>query len=121
VLNLSFLVHDDGGSLRPLIFTAFHVVRFQNLVGRQHFFVHVTKEGKCNSDLFCESGVGGGTVYADSQDDCVACFELGHISLIGLQFFRSTTGERQNVESENDIFLAPEIAQLNLFPFIAQK
>jgi hypothetical protein len=71
--------------------------------------------------LFGEGGVGGGTVNADTEDDGVAGFELGLISLIGLKFFRSTTGEGQDVEGEDDVFLAAEIAQLDGFPLVAEK
>ena len=42
--------------------------------------------GKVTADLFRECGVCGGAVNADSEHYGVASFELGHISLIGLQF-----------------------------------
>jgi len=119
VLNFSFLVDDDRCALRPLIFSALHIVGLQNLVGRKHFFVHVAEEGKCDADLLCECSVGGGAVDADSEDDCITCFELGQISLIGLEFFRSTTCECQDVEGKDDVFLSAIIAQLHLSPFIA--
>jgi hypothetical protein len=48
--------------------------------------------------LLGECGIGGGTVDADSEDDGVACFEFGQISLIGLKFLRSTFCECQDVE-----------------------
>ena len=34
VLNFSFLVHHDGGALRPLVFVALHVVGLQDAVLR---------------------------------------------------------------------------------------
>ena len=49
------------------------------------------------------------------------CFELGQISLIGLEFLRSTAGKCQDVEGEDDVFLAAIIAQLHLLPFVAEK
>src|ERR1700735_533053 len=99
VLDLPFFVDHDSCALRPLIFSALSAVGFQYLGGRQDFFLHVTEEREGYANLFCERGVCGGTVYADSEDDGVACFELGHISLIGLQFFRSAAGESQNIKS----------------------
>src|ERR1700735_1977188 len=93
VLDLPFFVDDDGGSLGPLKFSALHVVGLQDLVRGEDFFVHVAEEREGDANLLCESGVCGGTVDADTEDDCVTCFELGHISLIGLEFFGSTTGE----------------------------
>ena len=110
VLNFSCLVDDDGCALSPLILAPLHVVGLQYLVGRQHFLVHVAEKGKRDSDLLGECGVGGGTVDADSEDDGVACFEFGQITLIGLKFPRSTFGKCQNVEGEDDVFLAAIIA-----------
>src|SRR4029077_262727 len=121
VLDFFLLVHQDRCPLRPLILAALHVVGLQYLVRRQHFFVHVAEKRKRNSDLLGECGVGGGTVDADSEDDGVACFEFGQISLIGLKFFRSTAGKCQDVEGENDVFLASIIAQLHLLPLVAEE
>lgn len=73
VLNFPLFVHDNRGSLRPLILAALDVIGLQDLIGRENLLVHVTEEWKRNTDLFCESGVGGGTVDADSEDDGIAC------------------------------------------------
>src|SRR4029077_6070283 len=121
VLDFFLLVHQDRCPLRPLILAALHVVGLQYLVRRQHFFVHVAEKRKRNSDLLGECGVSGGTVDADSEDDGVACFGFGQISLIGLKFLCSTFGKRQNVEGEDDVFLAAIIAQLHLLPLIAEQ
>jgi len=119
VLNFPLFVHDYRGALRPLEFVALDVIGLQNLIRREDSLVHVAEERERNANLLCKSGVGCGTVYADSEDDCIACFELGHISLIGLEFFRSTTRECQHVKGENDILLPAKVAQLHLLPFIA--
>src|SRR4029077_4328785 len=84
-------------------------------------FVHVAQKRKGNSDLLCECGVGGGTVDADSENNCVASFEFGQISLIGLKFFGSTTCECQDVEGQDDVFLSAILAQFHLLPFVAQE
>jgi hypothetical protein len=84
VLNFSLFIDDYGRALRPLVFAALHIVGLQNLVGRQHFLIHVAEERKGNTDLLRECGVGGGTVDADSEDDGIVCFKFGQISLIGL-------------------------------------
>src|SRR5713101_7327429 len=58
---------------------------------------------------------------ANAENDGVRSVELGHISLIGLKFLRSTLGKRQNVESQNHIFLAAVIAELHLLPVIVEQ
>ena len=84
----------------------------------EDFAIHVAEKRKGDADLLGKGGVGGGTVNADAEDYGVAGFELGHISLIGLQFFGSTTGEGENVEGQDDVFLAAKITELYGFPII---
>lgn len=120
VLDFSFFVYNDGGAPRPFEIVTLHVIFFEDAIIGEGLAVHVAQERHGDADLLGECGVGGGTVYADSEDDGIAGFELGLISLIGLEFFRSTTGESQDVESENDVFLAAEIAQLDRFPLVAE-
>jgi len=121
VLNFSFLVHNDRSAARPLEIVALNVVFLQDAVFDQGFAVHVAQQRHGDVDLFGKGGVGGGTVYTDSEDDGVGGFELGLISLIGLEFLRSATGESQDVEGEDDVFLATEIAQLHRLPLIAKQ
>ena len=121
MLNFSFLVHHDRGSLRPLVFAALHVVGLQNPVRSKDFMFMSLRRGKVTADLLCECGVCCGAVDADSEYDGVACFQLGHISLIGLQFLRSTTGKRQNVEGQDDVFLSAKITELHRLPVIRQQ
>jgi hypothetical protein len=68
-----------------------------------------------------ESVVGRGTINADSKNDCVGGFQLGHISLIGLKFLRSTLGEGEDIKGENDVFLPAIIAKANRIPVIIQE
>jgi hypothetical protein len=121
VLDFPFFVDDDGGAPRPFEIVTLHVVFFQDAIIGEGLAIHVAEERHGDADLFGEGGVGGGTVDADTEDYCVAGFELGLISLIGLEFFRSTTCECQDVESKNDIFLAAEITQLDRLPLVAEK
>jgi hypothetical protein len=110
VLDFPLFVHDYRGPLRPLEFVTLDVIGLQNLIRREDFFVHVAEKRERNPNLLCKSGVGCGTVNANSQDDCVARFELGQISLIGLEFFRSTTRESQHVKRQNDVLLPAKVA-----------
>jgi hypothetical protein len=121
VLDFAFLVYDDGGAPRPFEIIALHGIFFQDAIIGEDLAVHVAEQRDGDADLLGEGGVGGGTVDADSEDDGVAGFELGLISLIGLEFLRSTTRESQDVEGENDVFLAAEIAQLDRLPLVAEK
>ena len=110
MLDFAFLIHDECGAFRPVVLVAFDIVGPENSVSLEHFAVHVAQEGKGDADLLGEGGVGGGTVNTDSKNDGVAGFELGLISLIGLKFLRSTTGEGQNIESEDYVLLSAVIA-----------
>ena len=65
-----------------------------------------------NAELFGELTVGGNTVYAKTKNLSVGCFKFGDISLIRLQFFRSTTSKRQNINRQHDIFLGFEVTEL---------
>jgi len=46
---------------------------------------------------------------------------LGHISLIGLKFLRSTLGKRQDVKGQDHIFLAAIVAEMHLLPVIVEQ
>src|ERR1700685_629998 len=81
VLDLPFFVDHDSCALRPLIFSALHVVGFQYLVGRQDFFVHVTEEREGYANLFCESGVCGGGGYVFFADRGVGCVRVWRSSV----------------------------------------
>lgn len=65
-----------------------------------------------NAELFGELTVGGNTVYAKTKNLSVSCFKFGDISLIRLQFFRSTTGKRENIDRQHDILLGFELTKL---------
>jgi hypothetical protein len=121
VLNLSVLVHDERGALRKLVIIAFFVVSLQNPILFQDFSVHVAQEGKGHADLLGEGGVRGRRVNANSEYDGIARFQLGQISLIGLKFFRSTTGECQHVKRENHVLFPAIVAQFHWLPIICEQ
>jgi hypothetical protein len=110
VLDFSFLVNHHRGALRPFELAALDIIRPQDAVRSQHFLVHIAQQREGNADLLSKSGVGGGAVQTNSENNGVACFEFGQISLIGLKFFRSTTCECQDVEGKHDVLLAAKIA-----------
>jgi len=74
----------------------------------------IAEERKHDSNLFGEFAVGGNTVYTHAENLSVGGFEFGDISLIRLQFLRSTTGKGEHINRQYDIFLTFEIAQLVL-------
>src|SRR3984893_687937 len=120
-LDYASLIDHESSALRPIIFFFLYVVHFQDAGLLQHLAVHVAEERKRDADLLSKSVVGGGTVYANSEDDRIRCFELGHISLIGLKFFRSTLGKGKNVKGEDDVFLAAVITEVDLLPMIVEQ
>jgi hypothetical protein len=109
VLNDSiFIDHESRTISKALLFVEDTIV-FDDSA----FEIAEYREG--NSNLFCEFAVGGNTVNTHAEDLRVGGFEFGDISLIRLQFLRSTTGERQYVDRKYDVFLPFEIAQLVSF------
>ena len=110
VLNFSVFVNDEGCAARPLVFVSAHRVFLQNPVSGEDLVIHVAQEREGDADLLGEGRVGGRAVDADSKNFRVACLELGQISLIGLEFLRSTAGEGEDVEGEDYGLLAPVVA-----------
>ena len=72
----------------------------------------IAQQRERNCELFGKFTVGGNAVNTQSKNLSLIRFELGDISLIRLQFLRSTTGESEHINGQYDIFLAFEIAQL---------
>lgn len=123
VLHHTVLVDDDVGSLRPLIRFVLDVVALEDAVFLQHLLVHVTEQRELDVDLFGEGGVRCGTIHAHAENCGVREVNLscGYSRLHGLELFRSTTGECEDVNGEHDVFLAFEVAQLHRLPLIAEK
>ena len=119
----ALFVDDDVGAQRPLECVTLFFVGFEDAVGGEHFLVHVAEEGKLHADLLGESGVGRGTVHAYTENRGVICINLAGIEsrLDRLELLGSTTGERQDVNGEEDIFLSVKITQLDSFPLITEQ
>src|SRR5580704_3974068 len=123
VLHDPVFVDDDVGPLRPLIRFVLDVVAFEDAVFLQHLLVHVTEKRELDVDLFGEGGVRCGTIHAHAKNFGVGEVNLscGYSRLHGLELFRSTTCECKNVDGEEDVLLALEVAQLNVLPLIAEQ
>ena len=104
VLNDAVFVYDKCGSIaEALLF-------IKNAVVFHHSSFEITEQWKRNADVLRETPVGRNAVDADAENLSIGSFEFGDISLIRLQFFRSTTGEGQHIEGQYHIFLSSEIA-----------
>jgi len=100
----AFLVDQESGAIsEPLLFVKDAIVLYDSAF-------EIAEYRKSNSNLFCEFAVGGNAVDTHSKNLSFITFEFGDISLIRLQFLRSTTGEGQHINREHDVFLAFEIA-----------
>ena len=104
VLDDSLLIDHEGSAISEALFFVEDAVVFDDSA------FEIAEYRKGNSNLFGEFAVGGNTVNTHAEDLRVVVLEFGDISLIRLQFLRSTTGERQYVNRKYDVFLAFEIA-----------
>ena len=122
-LDDALFVDDDVGAQSPLVGFVLNVVTFQDAVGSEHFAVHVAEKGESNADLLAEGGVGSGTIQTNAEDFRIrgVDFTGGDSSLDRLKLLRSTTGEGQDVDSQEDVLLAMEVAELDAFPAVAEK
>jgi len=111
VADDAVFVDDDIRTQGPLVGVALLFVGFEDAVGSEHFLVHVAEEGKLDADLFGESGVCRGTVHAHTENCRIICINLAGFEsrLDRLELLGSTAGERQNVDGQEDIFLAVKI------------
>src|SRR5260221_2283401 len=121
VADDALFVEDDVGAQGPLVGVALLFVGFEDAVGREHFLVHIAEEGKLDADLLGESGVCRGTVHTYAKNCGIVCINLAGIEsrLDRLELLSSTTGESQDVNGEEDIFLAVKITKLDGFPAVA--
>jgi hypothetical protein len=104
VLNDAILVDDKCRSIAEALFFVEDPVVFH------HGSFEIAEEWKGHADVLCKSAIGRNAIDADTKNLSVGSFEFGDISLIRLQFFRSTTGEGQDIEGKHYIFLTFEIA-----------
>lgn len=104
----AFFIDQEGGAISKALLLVEDAIVFDDSA------FEIAEDGKCNSELFCEFAVGGNAVDTHSEDLSLISFEFGDISLIRLQFLRSTTGKGEHVDRQYDIFLTFEIAKLVL-------
>jgi hypothetical protein len=123
VLNYSVFIDNDVGALCPLVGLIFLVVSFEDAVRGEHFLVHVAQQRKLDADLLREGSVGSGRINADSEDFRIRGIDLTVFNsrLDRLELFRSTTGEGENVDSKENIFLAVVITELDGLPLVAEQ
>ena len=115
MLNDSVFIDHESSAISEALFFVEDAVVFDDSA------FEIAEYRKGNSNLFGEFAVGGNTVNTHAEDLRVVGFEFGDISLIRLQFLRSTTGECQHVNRQHDIFLSLEIAQLVALPVRGAK
>jgi len=108
VLNDSIFVDNKSGPIAEALFFN------KDPVILDHCTFEITEQWKRNTDVLREAPVGRNAIDADTKNLSLGSFEFGDISLIRLQFFRSTAGKRQNIKSQHNIFLSFEVTQLHL-------
>jgi hypothetical protein len=79
----------------------------------------VTQKREGDADLVGKGFIGEGAVHAHTQNLGVGGFQLFQILLEGLHLRGSTTGKGKNVESHDNIALAPVLAKRNFFQVVA--
>ena len=104
----AFFIDQEGGAISETLLLVIDAVVLN------YGALEIAEYGEGNSDLFCEFSVSGNAVNTHSENLSLVCLEFGDISLIRLQFLRSTTGKGEYINRQYDIFLAFEIAQLVL-------
>jgi hypothetical protein len=85
----------------------------EDTISLDHLPLDVAQQWECHPYVFLKAVVSGVAINTNADDLRITLLEIGNISLICLQLFRSTAGEGQDVEGECDALLAPEIAELN--------
>ena len=106
VLNDPVLIYYECGSISETL-------RFvENAVILHHCSFEIAQEGKSDADVLRKAFVSWNAVDTYTENLSIGSFEFGDISLIRLQFFRSTTCEGQHVEGEHNILLPLKVAEL---------
>jgi len=100
----AFFIDQEGGAISEALFLVVDAIILNDGA------FEIAENGERNSNLFCEFAVGGNAVDTHSKNLSLVCFEFGDISLIRLQFLRSTTGKGEHINRQYDIFLTFEIA-----------
>ena len=104
--NDAFFIDQEGGPIAKALLLIKDAIIFYDGA------FEIAQQRERNCELFGKFTVGGNAVNTQSKNLSLIRFELGDISLIRLQFLRSTTGECEYINREYDVFLAFEIAEL---------
>jgi hypothetical protein len=123
VLDNAVFIYDDIGAPRPIVGFALFVVSLEDAVVLEHFLVHVAEERKLDVDLLGESGVCCGGIHTYTENSRIVRIDLtgSESSLDRLKLLRSTTGEGEDVNGEEDILFAAEVRQLDGLPLVAEE
>lgn len=122
VLDDTLFVDNEGRALSQFVARStdlFLANRDPKLL--EDFEVRIAQERKRDIELLREGGIRRRAVTAYAENYCVARIQLWPISLIGFEFVASSLCKGQHVEDEHDILLPSEVAELDLFPVIAQQ
>src|SRR5438309_5729555 len=106
MLDDSVLVDHEGC---PIAVAALFI---EDAVVSYHRAFEITQQRKGQAILFGKFAIGGHAVNANAENLGVGRVEFGDISLIRLHFFRSTTGEGQDIKGQYDTLLTFEVAEL---------
>ena len=104
VSNNAFFIDQEGGAISKTLLFVEDAIVFDDSA----FEIAQQRERDC--ELFSEFTVGRNAINTQSKNLSFVIFEFGDISLIRLQFLRSTTGKGEHVDRQDDIFLTFEIA-----------
>jgi hypothetical protein len=110
MLDLAFLVHDEGGAVGEL-----HLL-IQDAVGLGDFPLEVAQQRELDPDFFGKGFVRGRVVNADAENFRVVQVDFAGVDtrLVSLQLLRSTTGKGQHVKGQDDVLLPAEIGEMDL-------
>ena len=119
----ALLVDDNVGAESPLVVFVLDGVGFQDAVRGEHLVVHVAEERKVKAVLFGEGGVGRRAIEADAQDFGVGGGNAPRVdaSLHGAHLLGTAFGEGEDVDGEEDVFLAAVVAELDGFPIVGEQ
>src|SRR5579859_2164379 len=111
--DLPIFANQEVHATRSLVFV------FVDSILTGYFAAPVTQQGEGYSDLVGKCFIGEGTIHAHTQDLGVGSFQRLQILLEVFHLLRSTTGEGENIKSQDDVLLAPVVAQLDVFQIVA--
>jgi len=115
VLDQPMLVDHEGGSIGK------QAGEIEDAVSLCGCLIGVAEDGEGCADFPGELPVAFRPVDADPQDLCTGLLKLGDISLIRLEFFRSTRRARPYVKGQDDGLLTAEVTEPYCFPILVLK